>query len=227
MMSGTIAALLPHSSSALKNPELRQHYSQLTARVKDPYLKMMLTHMAVGDWAEVLKENKIPFRERLAIAFQFLDDKSVTSALRRMTEAAYQQGDIEGLIITGLTKSGLNILQAYVDKTGDVQTAAIMSSYVCPVRFKDSRAEKWLQTYRDLLDGFKLHHERVGFDIERGQLLSDAIQNGFMPSEEWVPRQILIRCHYCNKPVNGAEMLHPNQFPQKGRVSSFRLAFGS
>ncbi|RXW20412.1 hypothetical protein EST38_g5435 [Candolleomyces aberdarensis] len=223
MMSGTIAALLPHSSSALKNPELRQHYSQLTARVKDPYLKMMLTHMAVGDWAEVLKENKIPFRERLAIAFQFLDDKSVTSTLRRMTEAAYQQGDIEGLIITGLTKSGLNVLQAYVDKTGDVQTAAIMSSYVCPVRFKDNRAEKWLQTYRDLLDGFKLHHERVGFDIERGQLLSDAIQNGFLPSEEWVPRQILIRCHYCNKPVNGAEMLLPNQFPQKGRVSSLRL----
>lgn len=220
MMSGTIAALSPHGSSSLKNSELREHYSKLIKRMPDPYLRMIIIHMAVGDWTEVLKEDIIPFRERLAIAFQFLDDKTLTSSLRRMTDHAFHRGNIEAIIITGLTKAGLNILQAYVDRTGDVQTAAVMGSYVHPIKFKDHRAENWLQTYRDLLDGFKLHRERVSFDIERGQLLSDAVQSGNMQvSEEWVPRQILIRCHYCNKPVNGTDMMLPN-LSQKGRPTA-------
>ena len=219
IMSGTIAALSPLSNATLKNSEVREHYSRLTKRIQDPYFRMIITHMAVGDWLEVLKEDTIPFRERLAIAFQFLDDKTLTSTLRRLTDNACLKGNIEGIIITGLTKMGMKIIQAYVDRTGDVQTAAILSSYVCPVKFKDPRAERWLETYRDLLDGFKLHHERVGFDIERGQLLSEAIQTGNLASEEWVPRQILIRCHYCNKTVNGGiQEASPTGLGQKCRV---------
>ncbi|KAG2016457.1 hypothetical protein CC2G_009625 [Coprinopsis cinerea AmutBmut pab1-1] len=220
MMSGTIAALTPHNSSALKNPDLREHYSRLAVKLQDPYCRMMVIHMGVGDWTEVLEEDVIPFRERLAIAFQFLDDRTLSSYLQRVTASACQSGNIDALIVTGLTSRGLDILQAYVDRTGDVQTAAIMGSYVCPVKFQDRRVDKWLQTYRDLLDGFRLHHERVGFDIERGQLLLDAVQNGDIVSNELVPPQILIRCHYCNKPVNSTESLAAKAL-QKGRVSGF------
>ncbi|TFK24770.1 hypothetical protein FA15DRAFT_618942 [Coprinopsis marcescibilis] len=219
MMSGTIAALIPHNSSALKNPELRDHYSRLSIRLQDPYFRMMITHMGVGDWTDVLEEETIPFRERLAIAFQFLDDRSLSSYLNRLTHAAASTGNTDAIIVTGLTKPGLDILQAYVDHTGDVQTAAIMGSYVCPVKFRDRRVEVWLQTYRDLLDGFKLHHERVEFDIERGQIMLDAHQTGDLVSEELIPPQILIRCHYCNKPVNSGEMLSARG-PLKGRPTT-------
>ena len=93
------------------------------------------------------EEEVIPFREQLAIAFQFLDDKSLSSYLRRMTKQA--------CIFTGLILSAMDVLQSYVDRTGNVQSAAILSSYVCPQRFKDRRAERWLESYRNLLDGFK------------------------------------------------------------------------
>ena len=219
-MSGTVAALVPQASSGTArnmSVELREHCERLIVRLHDPYFRIMLTHLALGDWSEVLEEEVIPFQERLAIAFQFLEDKGLSSYLRRTTERACLRGDIDAIIITGLTPSGLDILQSYVDCTGDVQTAAIMSSYVCPQKFKDRRAERWLETYRDLLDGFKLHHHRVGFDIERGQLLSEAIQSNDMVAEEWVPRQILIRCHYCNKPVNDPGILS-KAHQTKGRV---------
>ncbi|TFK44098.1 hypothetical protein BDQ12DRAFT_640512 [Crucibulum laeve] len=218
MMSGTIAALIPNGSSS-KGFELREHCQRLIVRLQDPYFRAMLTHLASGDWSEVLEEEVLPFRERLAIAFQFLDDKALSSYLRRCTERAALRGDIDCLIVTGITKAGLDILQSYVDRTGDVQTAAILSSYVCPQKFQDKRAEKWLEAYRDLLDGFKLHHHRVGFDIERGQLLNEAMQFGDVPPQQWVPRQILIQCSYCRKPITTQNTLISAQ-QQKGRPTA-------
>ncbi|OAX34866.1 hypothetical protein K503DRAFT_785458 [Rhizopogon vinicolor AM-OR11-026] len=58
--------------------------------------------------------------------------------------------------------------------TGDVQTAAILGAHASPAKFADACAERWLETYRDLLDGFKLFHHCIAFDIERGQILQDA-----------------------------------------------------
>jgi len=96
----------------------------------------------------------------------------------------------------------MDVLQSYVDRTGDIQSAAILSSYVSPAKFSDFRVERWVETYRDLLDGFKLFHHRVAFDIDRGQIIQDAVQEGDIAAFEWAPRQILIRCNYCSKEVS-------------------------
>lgn len=201
-MSGTIAAVVSaHSSATSRNSELQRHCEHLIVKLQDPYFRAMLTHLTAGDWSDVLSEEMLPFRERLAIAFQFLDDKALTSYLRLC------KGDVDSLIVTGLTKSGMDLLQTYVDKTGDVQTAAILTSYVNPWKVQDVRGEKWLESYRDLLDGFKLHNFRVIFDIECGKILQSAVHNGDIPPFQWVPNQILIRCNYCNKPVNGTGSL--------------------
>ncbi|KAF7301219.1 zinc-ribbon-16 domain-containing protein [Mycena indigotica] len=204
MMSGVLAALTANSSS--RNADLREHYERLIIRLQDPYFRVMLTHLSSGDWSEVLDEEVIPFRERLAIAFQFLDDNTLTSYLRRCIRDSAQRGDIDGLMVTGLTKAGLDILQSYVNRSGDVQTAAILASYVCPPKFRDPRADRWIEAYRDLLDGFKLHHHRVWFDVERGGLLGEA---GTPVAVDWAPRQIVMRCNYCNKPV-----VNPNASPR-------------
>lgn len=220
MMSGTIAALAPFSShtGSSRGVELREHYGRLIIRLHDPYFRVLLTHLAMGDWGEVLEEEVIPFRERLIIAFLFLDDKMLSYYLHRIVDRAKANGDIDAIMVTGLTPAGLDVIQAYVDRTGDMQTAAILSSYVCPQKFRDRRAERWLEVYRDLLDGFKLHHLRVGFDIERGQMLQGGMHTGQMLPEEWAPRQILIRCHYCSKSVRNAGMLASAK--QRGRVSA-------
>lgn len=202
-MSGTLAAMIPSGpSNPSNNTDLRDRCQHLIVRLQDPYFRAMLTHLALGDWPEVLEEESLPLRERLAIAFQFLDDKSLSSYLRRTAAHLRSQGDIGGIIITGLMRPGMDILQSYVDRTGDVQTAAILSAYVSPAKFPDFRVERWLEAYRDLLDGFKLFHHRVSFDIERGHIIQDAVQNGDVAPFEWTPRQILIRCNYCNKSIS-------------------------
>src|SRR5712671_686538 len=128
-MSGTLAALTPAS---VRTPELRHQYERLLMRLEDPYFRAMLTYLALGDWNDVLEEEHIPLRERLAI--------------------------------------GLHLLQNYADRTGDVQTAAILGAYVHPHQLKDARAERWLDVYRDLLDGWKLFHHRCQLDIDRRQM---------------------------------------------------------
>ena len=203
MMSGTIAALIPHATGggSLRNHELREHCGRLIKDMKDPYFCAIITYLAVGDWADVLKEENIPLRERLAIALRFLDDKTLTIYLRHIIELGVAKGSIDSLIVTGLTNRGMDILQSYVNNTGDVQTAAILGSYVSPHRIPDSRVIRWLETYRDMLDKFKLHAPRVLFDIERGQILTEAMQNGDIPPVELVPKQVMIRCNYCGEPV--------------------------
>lgn len=33
-------------------------------------------------------------------------------------------GNLEGILLTGLTKDGVELMETYVDRTGDVQTAS-------------------------------------------------------------------------------------------------------
>lgn len=232
MMSGTVAALVPHSPSS-KSPELRDHCERLIVRLQDPYFRVLLTHLALNDWLDILEEETMPFRERLAIAFQFLDDKAVSSYLRRCMDRALSTGDVDGIMISGLSsKAGLDILQGYLDRTGDVQSVAILGSYVCPPGRSNKRlgvgcaakVERWVESYRDLLDGFKMFHCRVGFDIERGQvtLSESGVSNG---GGGWVPRQILIRCNYCNKPVSADPSVDGTGVQQKGKVNLLLLFF--
>ncbi|KAH8077520.1 hypothetical protein BXZ70DRAFT_1053623, partial [Cristinia sonorae] len=208
MMSGMLAALIPST----RNNELRDHCERLIVRLQDPHLRALLTHLTVNDWTEVVSEESLSLRERMAIAFQFLSDQEITQFLRRLVEDCTHSGDIEGLLITGLTTQGMDIVQTYVDMTGDVQTAAILGN-LNPSRAREPRVERWLDTYRDLLDSWKLFHHRCQLDIERGRILQDAIHHNEITPFEWVPRQIVLRCNYCNKPFDPP-------WPVNARVSS-------
>lgn len=171
----------------------------------------MITHLTVNDWTDVLEEDSLPVRERLAVAFQFLDDKAVQSFLRSVVDQSIQRGDLTGLIITGFTAQGMEILQKYVDVTGDVQTAAIISSLRVSSLISHngktltkSIVDKWVDGYQDLLDGWKLFHHRCQFDIERGKIIQEALGGGDGQRREWQPRQVMIRCNLCNKTVDVA-----------------------
>ncbi|KAI0645993.1 hypothetical protein C8Q79DRAFT_911480 [Trametes meyenii] len=198
MMSGMVAAL---TTSSARNPELVQHCERLIVRLQDPYLRALLTHLTVREWKEVLEEDSLPLRERLAIAFQFLDDKDVSAYLRRIADTCVRDGDIDGIFITGLTNSGMDLLQAYLDLSGDAQTVALLS-VLSPARAQDPRAARWLNAYRDLLDGWRLFHHRCQLDIDRGRILKEAVDDGEIKAFDWAPKQILLRCNYCGKSMD-------------------------
>ena len=205
IMSGMLAALLPVATgTAPRNAELIEHCERLAVRLQDPYLRAMLCCVTVKDWTEVLEEDALPLRERLAIALQFLDDSDVTRYLHKVVDRCTLYGDLEGILITGITSSGMDILQSYLDKTGDIQTVAVIAS-LSALQAQEPRTRRWIDSYRDYLDGWRLFHHRCQFDIERGQLLHDAIQHEDIAPFEWTQRRIELRCNYCSKSISSID----------------------
>ncbi|KAF7795830.1 hypothetical protein EIP86_006997, partial [Pleurotus ostreatoroseus] len=160
----------------------------------------MLTHLTNDDWTEVLEEQALPIRERIAIALQFLSDRELSSYIRRVMERCTRDGNIEELLFTGLTTHGMELLQSYLDASGDIQSVAVLAA-LNPARDHDTRVERWIGAYRDMLDRWRLFHHRCQFDIDRGRVLSEAVQQGEVAPYQWAPPQISLRCNYCNKPL--------------------------
>ena len=207
MMSGTLAVLLQAGSSS-KNHDLHDYCQRLVVKLQDPHFRIMVSYVVFNDWSDVIEEEALPIRERLSIALRFLDDKSLSYYLKQLSDECISSGSIEGLLVTGLTGRGLDVLQSYVDMTGDVQTAALLASLICPGRYKDARAERWIDAYHDLLDCWKFFHHRCQFDIDRGRLMQEDVNAGDIQPVHWVKPQFLIRCTFCSKVVNAPTQQH-------------------
>lgn len=58
----------------------------------------------------------------------------------KLTNEMKESGNLEGILLTGLTKDGVDLMESYVDRTGDVQTASF-----CMLKVLKSRQRpKWV-----------------------------------------------------------------------------------
>lgn len=64
-------------------------------------------------------------------------------------------------------------MQRWLERTGDVQTVALLSAYFPQSRLtyrECQMVKKWVEGYRDLLDGWGMWGERVEFDVGRMEI---------------------------------------------------------
>lgn len=55
-----------------------------------------------------------------------------------------KDGILDGLLLTGLNKPfGVELIAKYVDRTGDIQTAALIFGCFVSVSFRDSKIDEW------------------------------------------------------------------------------------
>ncbi|KAH9460151.1 hypothetical protein Pst134EB_008347 [Puccinia striiformis f. sp. tritici] len=82
-----------------------------------------------------------------------------------------QDDHLQGLI-------GFKLLQTYINRTGDLQTAALATHLIVTPpnhthhhhhQLRNQIVDRWVNSYRTLLDKSRLFHLRVQFDISRGQ----------------------------------------------------------
>lgn len=232
VVAGTVSAILTHrksqgqgSSVSFELSPWRENCQRMITRLSDPYIRIMLSRLIEEPWIEILQDEAVRLTDRLGIIFRFLEDEKVSAALHATFENLKRGGELDGLLFTGLTSRGMDLVQAYVDRTGDVQTAAILGSYVCPARLKDSRVEHWVESYRGLLDQWKLFHFRCQFDIERGQMLQHLVRTGSVQPTEWVERQLFIRCNYCSKVISPKQASDAsNTLPNTERIRTNRCS---
>lgn len=65
--------------------------------------------------------------------------------ISKWSETLERQGWIDGLLLSGLTANGVDLMERFIDRTGDCQTAAlIMSTLSC---YQDARTDIWIQWY--------------------------------------------------------------------------------
>ncbi|CCE61826.1 hypothetical protein TPHA_0B01530 [Tetrapisispora phaffii CBS 4417] len=183
----------------LGNNPWRQQCRKMASEFENPYLRVIFAFIADNDWWDVLYEPAISLRERLGVALRFLNDSDLTIFLERTSSSVISNGELEGLILTGITPSGIDLLQSYVNKTSDIQSAAMVSIFGSPRYFHDKRVDEWVSTYRDMLNSWEMFAMRAKFDVLRSKLSKT---RGGTITANVRPRQLYIQCINCKKNIN-------------------------
>lgn len=198
IMSTAISAYHAFSFTETNNV-WKEQCRELGGELDDPYLRAIFAFVADGNWWDVLDETALPLRERLGVALRFLPDSDLDVFLNRIAELVIERGEIEGIILTGITKRGVDLLQSFVDRSSDVQSASLIASFACPKYFNDERVDNWVDSYRSLLNSWNLFSVRARFDIARTKLASYGNEyDGFNDASH---NQLDIQCTNCHKSI--------------------------
>ncbi|KAF9305749.1 hypothetical protein BGZ74_009090 [Mortierella antarctica] len=181
----------------------------------NPYIRAIFSYIASGDWRDVLEEQNLSLADRVGVALRFLSDDELMVYIQTTADGLINSGEIDGMILTGLTEMGLDLMTNYVNRTGDIQTVSLASSVAVPRYFKDTRVEEWVDCYRDLLDRWQLYYTRARFDIARGKCIQQSTSSG-VSATDMAPAQIYVRCNYCNQSV-ARSLLIPGVRGRDGR----------
>lgn len=197
IMSTAIAAYTAFKDTTTNNT-WKDRCRQLASDLADPYLRIIFAYIADGNWWDVLDESALPLRERLGVALRFLPDSELDIYLNRLADSVIERGDVEGIILTGITMKGINLLQSFVDRDDDIQSACLIASFASPKYFTDDRVEKWVESYRTLLNSWSLFSQRAKFDIARTKLSK---KNNDQSPIRFIPRQLYLQCANCHKSI--------------------------
>ena len=122
---------------------------------------------------------------------------------------AIHQGDIEGIVLTGLGHSALDLFQSYINKFNDVQTPVLAMSHTVPRLIDDeankARFQAWRQTYRWRMNSWKLQLERARFDVGSSKF---AVTRDGRRLISPPPQQISLTCSYCTRPLTQSDALN-------------------
>ncbi|KAJ8985000.1 hypothetical protein NQ317_016911 [Molorchus minor] len=169
----------------------RQFCSTSRAKLTDPYLKAIFAFLTAENYNydNVLNETGVAVDDRAAFACMFLPDNKLLDSLKRLSDKLCDEGNLDGLLLTGNSHDGLKVLQRYVDVTGDIQSTALIAFRAFHAELGSQMVKTWIKNYRHLLDTWKLFYERADFDIMLAQ---------FKPNEK-PPQQVYVSCNFCGK----------------------------
>ena len=112
------------------------------------------------------RDRSITFQDRIALSVFFMYNQNKQKDLLKffdyiIEEECFINADLHGILLTGLNKSSIDLFQAFIEKSSDIQTVAlaiIHTPYVDVLQSK--QVQYWISCYRDLLNKFKLWEMR-------------------------------------------------------------------
>lgn len=190
-----LAIYLGGASQGLDRVDLNDTLNKSTQLRNDPYLRAIYALLGTGDWKAIADETSLPLRDRVGIALRNFDDSQLTYWLDAQIAKAISNGDIEGIVLAGITDRMVDILSTYITKFGDYQTATLIISFAHPLYISDYRAAQWRSDYRSYLNAIKQYILRCRFDVQstRKSVTRDGT-SVIKPK----PRQVTLRCVHCD-----------------------------
>ncbi|RXK40773.1 hypothetical protein M231_02025 [Tremella mesenterica] len=170
LMGSTMAGFISQSRAERGSEFWQEHWQTMVTKTDDPYVRVILSRIGGDGWDSVLKEEAIPLLDRVSIAINNLSDRELSAFFKDRYSRCLLHCSLHGLVLTGFTPPAIPLLQAYLDRTGDLQTVSILSTFFPPSRLSRGERkalERWQEAYRELLDRWKMYDKRCGFDVGR------------------------------------------------------------
>ncbi|KAL4890772.1 WD40 repeat-like protein [Aspergillus ambiguus] len=184
------------------DPDWEDTCAEIAKELTDPYARAIIALVSKGDWKSVIQETTLPLRYRVEVALRWLPDEDLTTYLKETVEEVIREGDIEGIVLTGLGHAAMDLFQSYINKFNDVQTPVMAMSHTVPrfVNNTPSRArfEAWRETYRWQMNSWKLQIERARFDVGSRRF---AVTWDGRKLVEPPRQQVSLTCNYCTRPL--------------------------
>ncbi|EXJ92528.1 hypothetical protein A1O3_01080 [Capronia epimyces CBS 606.96] len=173
--------------------------ASLAEDLTDPYARAILAYVKTGDWANVVGEGSLPLKYRVGIALRHFDDSTLTRYISQATKHALEEGDIEGVVLTGTaTRQAFDLMTGYLRRFGDLQTAVLALAPSIPRYIDDENVvrkfDAWKDAYKNMMNGWNLKFDRVRFDIACQKAAVDG--NGrrlIAPAKQ----QVRLVCGFC------------------------------
>lgn len=196
------------------NEEQREMCLWMAADTDNPALKALLTFLASGDWRDVMKTNYLHLGYRVALGLKYLNDTELSGFIEAETARAVRNGDLEGILLTGLTEQAMDLFQTYIVKTNDLQTAVLATALTNPLYVDDVRWEMWKEVYFAQMQSWRAFSERAKFSVQHSRMAR--ARDGRILVE--VPsRQVMLRCNHCQRSL--ATRQEPSYGPKKPKVA--------
>ncbi|EMD00445.1 hypothetical protein BAUCODRAFT_118212 [Baudoinia panamericana UAMH 10762] len=182
------------------NNEQREMCLWMAADTDDPALKALLTYLTTGDWRDVMKTSYLHLGYRVALGLKYLNDTELSGFLQTETARAIRNGDLEGILLTGLGERAMDLFQSYIVKTNDLQTAVLATAFTNPRYVDDVRWEMWKETYFMQMQAWQAFNERTKFTVQHNRLAKGRDRRSLI--EPPAP-QLTLRCNHCSAPLVG------------------------
>lgn len=172
----------------------------------EPYLKALLAYFVTGDWHIVADMDALALSDRLGVALKYLDDARLDDFIKMRTAQTVIFGNIEGLVLTGLTDRTMDLFWHFVAKFNDLQTAVLAMSFACPLYLTDQRYDAWKETYLMQMQAWRCFDERFRFLTEHAQHCVNQDKKRFVDSTSALAGgngiQPKLRCDHCHNALS-------------------------
>nr|XP_012151279.1 PREDICTED: WD repeat-containing protein mio-B isoform X4 [Megachile rotundata] len=188
-----IVAMALSGFSEDRNSMWRESCLKCRSQLSDPYLRATFAFLTADDsYENVLNENGMAVEDRVAFALMFLSDNKLSDYLKKLTQKLTDEGNLAGFLLTGASLEGIQLLNRYLEITGDVQSCSLIAIRAFTSKLlQENQVQVWITSYRNLLNAWKMWTQRAHFDI--------AMRSA---TNEKPPQQIYISCNFCGKSIS-------------------------